>query len=87
MRWVPLLTKSFATGVLAIVLSLIALLVTLQVYGKYFLHLGPNESVGWDPVSLLGHHWKLLVLAVPVLIFLAGSVVGFLFFSRSVTGR
>jgi membrane-anchored protein YejM (alkaline phosphatase superfamily) len=46
MRWVFLVAKSLAMGVLAIVLSLIVLLVTSSLYEKYVLHLGPNEAVG-----------------------------------------
>jgi membrane-anchored protein YejM (alkaline phosphatase superfamily) len=87
MRWVFLVAKSLATGVLAIVLSLIVLLVTSSLYDKYVLHLGPNEAMGWDPVSLFGQHWKLVLIGIPVLIFLLGCMAGFWFFDRSVTSR
>jgi len=78
MRWVFLVVNSLATGVLAIVVSLIALLV---------LHLGSNQAVGWDPVSLFGQYWKLVLIGIPVLIFLLGCMAGFWFFGRSVTNR
>jgi hypothetical protein len=83
MRWAILVIKSLGIGVLAIVLSLVTLLVAAQLYGKYVLHLGPNEAVGWDPVALFGSHWKAALLSIPVLIFLIGFGAGFWFFSRS----
>lgn len=87
MRWVFLVVKSLATGVLAIVLVLIALLVALHLYGKYVLHLGPNQGVGWDPVSIFGPYWKVVLVGTPVLIFVLGCMAGFWLFSRSGTSR
>jgi len=87
MRCVFLVAKSLGTGVLAIVLSLTVLLVTSYVYDKYVLHLGPSEAVGWDPVSLFGQYWKLVLIGIPVLIFLLGCMAGVWFFGRSVANR
>jgi len=87
MRWVLLAIKSLATGVFAIVVSLITLLIGLQLYAKYVLHLGPNHLVGWDPISLFGQHWKIIAIAIPLLIFLAGATAGLWFFSPRLTRR
>jgi len=84
MRWALVVAKSFASGLFAIVLAIVGLLVALHLYSRYVLHLGPNEQVGWDPVSLFGQHFKFVLLSIPVLIFLLGFGAGFLFFSRSV---
>jgi len=83
MRWRLVVIKSLATGVLAIVATAIALPVTLHLYAKYVLHAPPNVAVGWDPVSLFGQHWKLVLVGTPVLIFLLGCMAGFWFFRRS----
>ena len=87
MPWVVLALKSLATGVLAVALSLVALLVTLLFYVKYGLHAGPGEAIGWDPVAVFGPQWRIAVLAVPLLIFLVGFFAGFWFFERSLLNR
>jgi hypothetical protein len=83
MRWAIIAIKSLGIGVLAIALALVTLLVSAQLYGKYVLHLGPNEALGWDPGALFGPHWKAALLSVPALIFLIGFGAAFWFFSRS----
>jgi hypothetical protein len=83
MRYAILVTKSVGIGVVAIVLLIAMLLVAAQLYGKYVLHLGPNEALGWDPVALFGSHYKAALLSIPVLVFLFGFGAGFWFFSRS----
>ncbi len=83
MQWAVVAIKSLGIGVVAIVLSLVTLLVAAQLYGKYVLHVGPNEALGWDPVALFGSHWKAALLSTSVLIFLIGFSAGFWFFSRS----
>jgi len=85
MRWVILVIKCLGVGVVAIVLALVTLLVAVQLYEKYALHLGPNEALGWDPVALFGSHWKAALLSIPVLILLIGFGAGFWFFSIDCT--
>ena len=80
MRWVLVVAKSFASGLFAIVLAIIGLLVALYLYSRHVVH--PNQQVGWDPVTL-GHYWKFKLLSIPILIFLLGFGAGFLFFSKS----
>ncbi len=82
MRWALIVVKSLAAGLAAVCLAFIGLLVALHLYGRYVLHIGPDEAVGWDPVSLFGQHWKLAVVSIPILIFLVGFGAGFWFFSR-----
>jgi len=82
MRSALLIIESLASGVLALVIFLIALLVALQLWGKYVLHLAANQGVGWDPVSLFGPYWKFAVFGIPGLVFLAGAAAGFWFFRR-----
>ena len=83
LRWTLVVIKSLATGLFATVLALVALIVSTELYTRYVLHLGPNEGVGWDPVSLLGWHWAFFLASIPVLIFVAGFAAGFWLFSRS----
>jgi hypothetical protein len=87
MRWILVAVTSLATGVLAVVASLIGLLVAAHLYAKYVLHFPPNLAVGWDPVSLFGQYWKLVLVGTPVLIFLLGGMAGFWFFSRAINGH
>jgi hypothetical protein len=79
-RWRFVLVKSLATGVLAVVVAAIALPVTLHLYTRYVLDVPPNAAGGWDPVSLFGQHWKLVLIRTPILIFLLGCMAGFWFF-------
>ena len=92
MRWAIVVIKSFATGAFATLLALVALVVALFLYPDRYTkdvlhHLGPNEQMGWDPVSLFhqlfGRHWKFVILSIPVLIFFIGFSAGFWFFSRA----
>ena len=69
MRWTICVIKSVAVGFGVLLMGLVALVVASELYGKYVLRLGPNEAVGWDPVSLFGQHWKVALLGIPVLIF------------------
>ena len=54
MRWILVFLGSLATGVLAIVVSLVLLLVSLSIYERYVLGIASNETVGWDQISIYG---------------------------------
>jgi hypothetical protein len=83
LRWAACVIKSVFAGVGALVLVVIILVVSAELYGKYVAHLGPNETLGWDPSALFGKHWKAALLSIPVLILLTGFLTGLWFFSRS----
>jgi hypothetical protein len=79
MRWILLFLGSVATGVLTIVLSLVLLLVSLVLYGRYVLGVPSNRAVAWDPVSMFG---RVGVIGIPLLLFGLGCGVGFWFLSK-----
>jgi preprotein translocase subunit SecD len=84
MRWFLVCLESLASGVLAIFASLVILVVVLHLYTRYVLGIGPNQTVGWDPISLFGPHWKLALMGFPLLILGIGFSIAFWFFSRLV---
>jgi hypothetical protein len=79
MRWILVFLGSLATGVLAIVVSLVLLLVSLSIYERYVLRIASNETVGWDPISIYGRY---CVIGVPVVIFVLGCGLGFWFLNK-----
>jgi hypothetical protein len=87
MRWVLVTFESFATGVLAVVVSVVALITGMSMYTRYVLGQGSNGAVGWDVVSLFGQHWKVAIIGIPVGIFWFGGGVGFWFFSQRPASR
>ena len=80
--------ETLATGVLAIILSLVVFFTGLSAYSRYALGQVSNGAVGWDVVSLFGalfgQHWKLAIIGILIGIFLFGGTVGFWFFSQRV---
>jgi hypothetical protein len=84
MWWMLIAFESFATAVLAVVLSFIVFITSMSAYTRYVLGLGSNEAVGWDAVSLFGQHWKVAIIGILVGIFLFGGGLGFWFFSQRV---
>src|SRR6266404_1827922 len=82
MKWVLVTIGSLATGASTLFLALVLLVVSLRFYMTHVLGFGPNESVGWDVVSLFGPHWKVAVIGIPLLTFGLGFSVGFWFFAR-----
>jgi amino acid permease len=86
MRWALVFLESFATGVVSILVSLVLLVVALQLWARYVLGIGPNETVGWDPISLFGSHWKLAAMGIPAAIFAFGFSAGFWFFTKRLHG-
>lgn len=49
MRWLLVCIQSLASGVLAVLESLVVLVVALHFYDRYVLGIGPNQAVEWDP--------------------------------------
>jgi len=45
--------------------SLTILLVMLEIYLTRKLHPAPNEAIGFDPVSLLGRHYQIVLPPSP----------------------
>jgi len=82
MRWALITLESLAAGVFAILVSLVAVVIGLNLWARYMLGLGPRQAVGLDPISLIGPHWKLALLGIPVAIFVFGFSAGFWFFSK-----
>ena len=80
MRWLFICVESLASGILAVLALLIILIVALQLYSR---HLGV-QAIGWDPVSVFGSHWKLVLIGIPLAIFATGFAVAFWFFSQRV---
>ena len=76
--------ESLATATLAVALSIVVFIASMNAYTRYVLGLGSNEVVGWDVVSLFGQHWKIAILGILVGIFLFGGGLGFWFFSQRV---
>jgi len=81
MRWPLVVLGSLASGVLTVFLSLALLLLSVSIY-VYFLGVASNQSIGWDPVSLLGHSWKAGAIGILVLIFAIGCLFGFRFLQK-----
>ena len=84
MRWLLVCIKSLAIGVLSVFASLIILILAVYLYGRYVLKIGPNQGIGWDPVSLFGSYWKLALIGIPVAIFAGGFTIAIWFFSQRV---
>ena len=82
MPWALIFLGSLATGVSSILLSLVVLVFALQLWSRYLPGIGSNQAVGWDPVSLFGSHWKLVVVGIAAAIFTVGFRAGFWFFSK-----
>jgi len=76
--------ETLATGVLAIILSLVVFFAGLSAYSRYLFGQVSNGAVGWDGVSLFGQHWKHAIIGILIGIFLCGGGVGFWFFSQRV---
>ena len=76
--------ETLASGVLAIILSLVVFFAGLSAYSRYVFGQASNGAVGWDVVSLFGQHWKLAIIGILIGIFLFGGGVGFWFFSQRV---
>ena len=86
MRWALVFLESLATGVFTILASLVVFVIALHFWIRYVLGVGPNEAVGWDPISFFGLHWKLAVMGIPAVVFAFGFSAGFWFFSKRVHG-
>jgi hypothetical protein len=84
MRWMLITLETLATGVLAIILSLVVFFTALSAYSRYVFGQVSNGAVGWDMVSLFGQHWKLAIIGILIVIFVFGGGVGFWFFSQRV---
>ena len=85
MRWVLITFESLVTGVLAVVVSIVAFFVGLNAYTRYvFGQASGSGAVGWDVASILGQHWKVTIVGVLAGIFLLGGSAGVWFFSQRV---
>jgi len=85
MRWVLITFEGFVTGVLAVVVSIVAFFVGLSAYTRYLFGQGSaSGAVGWDVASLFGQHWKVTIIGVLAGIFLLGGSAGVWFFSQRV---
>jgi len=79
MRWMLLFLGSVATGVLTIVFSLVLLLVSIHLYGKYVLGIPSDQPVAWDPNFPFA---RMVVIGVPLLLFGLACSVGFWFLNK-----
>jgi hypothetical protein len=85
MRWVLITFESLVTGVLAVVVAIVAFFVGLNAYTRYVFGQGSGSgAVGWDVASLFGQHWKVAIVGVLAGIFLSGGSAGVWFFSQRV---
>jgi hypothetical protein len=62
--------KSFAAGIVAVVLAALLVLIAAVVYLNLFFKHAEDQAIGWDPISLVRSSPWLSVLAL--LVFLAG---------------
>ena len=75
MRWVLITFESLATGVFAIVVSLVGLGILLRsVFGQ-----SSNGAVALDVPGLLGKHWMVITIGTLTGIFVFGASLGFWF--------
>ncbi|MGC1645900.1 MAG: hypothetical protein WA741_08730 [Candidatus Sulfotelmatobacter sp.] len=76
--------ESLATGVAAVVVSLVALSIGVSIYSRHVLGQNSNGLVAWDVPGLLGQHWMVIIIGTLAGIFLFGVGLGFWFFSHRV---
>jgi hypothetical protein len=86
MRRPLLLLGAIAAGGIAVVGSLTILLVLLEIYLTRKLHPAPNEAIGFDPVSLLGRHYQIVLPAIAIGIFVLGFTGGYCFLRKRIPG-
>jgi len=84
MRWVLITFESLATGVAAVVVSLVALSIGVGIYSRHVLGQSSNGAVALDVPGLLGQHWMVITMGTLIGIFLFGGSLGFWFFSHRV---
>ena len=90
MRWMLVVLGSGVSGVLALVLSVVLLFVSLNIYAKYVLGIVSNGAVGWDLASIFasifGQYWQLAAIGIPTLIFGLGCILGFWLLNKWLLG-
>jgi hypothetical protein len=67
-----LILASLVAGTVTLVSTVTLLAIAASIYLRHAFSLGPNEAVGWDVVSLLGHHWQFLLSTLLLGIFAIG---------------
>jgi len=88
MRWVLITFESLVTGVLAVVVAIVAFFVGLNAYTRYVFGQGScSDAMGWDLASVFGQHWKVTLVGVLAGIFLLGGSAGVWFFSQRCIAR
>jgi hypothetical protein len=84
MRWLWITFESLASGVSAVVVSLVALYIGLGIFFRYVFGQRSNGAVALDVPGLLGQHWLMIIIGALTAIFLLGGSLGFWFFSHRV---
>lgn len=84
MRWVLITIESLASGVSAVVVSLVVFYIGLGIYFRYVFGQNSTGVVALDVPGLLGHHWIVIIIGTLAGISLFGGSLGFWFFSHRV---
>jgi len=84
MRWLLITFESLATGVVAVIVSLVVLSIGLGIWSRHVFGQNSIGVVAWDVPGLLGQHWMVITIGTLVGIFLSGGSLGFWFFSHRV---
>jgi hypothetical protein len=90
MRWILTFVKSFAIGILSLLVAIAVVHLALSLYMHIAFPRQMAMGIGWDEVSFLKRRWGFsntgvvfVNLVMPMFIFLGGFTLSFLRFARN----
>jgi hypothetical protein len=88
MRRLLLILGGFVSGITTLVSAVTLLAIATNIYLRQAFHLGPNEAVGFDVVSLcmslFGRHWQILLPTLLLSVFAIGFTGGYWFLRKRI---